>query len=379
MTLYKLLFEAHTALGFDVAVTADAGARIHLAVHGRFSLGCLALGSLPSLEFTAPPKLLAVRLASTLHALTVIVHTSAHARALLPDGTKQDHAPGTLLLAFRTGQLTRANMEIRALALSFMQCEALAARARVALETAEQLWSEAVSPLHAKMHALDTELKQAQRPGTVTEQLAMLLACGVPARPPCLQSFILREMREPELARILKAIGVAASALLQILLTQVPSSPSLAPATFSSGVQRTSGASSCNPLRLQPCSFGRSISRAMYSQAHPALDMLVQRLSHLHGLSRWPYQFAALGLQPARVASALDAAVCLRVPRHACAPAEFRPLPGGCLVPAMSTVIARPPPLRTGIGRASPGRSTPRDARTPLLPLLAYPRAPQDA
>ena len=35
--------------------------------------------------------------------------------------------------------------------------------------------------------------------------------------------------------------------------------------------------------------------------------------------------------------------------------------------------------LPSGIGRASPGRSTPRDARTPLLPLLAYPRAPQDA
>ena len=36
------------------------------------------------------------------------------------------------------------------------------------------------------------QLKQNQRPGTVTEQLAMLLACGVPARPACLQSFILR-------------------------------------------------------------------------------------------------------------------------------------------------------------------------------------------
>lgn len=30
---------------------------------------------------------------------------------------------------------------------------------------------------------------------------------------------------------------------------------------------------------------------------HPALEMLVQRLSHLHGLSKWPYHFAALGLQ----------------------------------------------------------------------------------
>ena len=40
--------------------------------------------------------------------------------------------------------------------------------------------------------------------------------------------------------------------------------------------------------------------------------MLVQRLSHLHGLSRWPYHFAALGLQPSRVGAALDSAIGLR-------------------------------------------------------------------
>ena len=45
VTLYKLLFEAPATLGFDIAVTSDAASRIHLAVHGRFSLGCLAIGS----------------------------------------------------------------------------------------------------------------------------------------------------------------------------------------------------------------------------------------------------------------------------------------------------------------------------------------------
>ena len=59
----------------------------------------------------------------------------------------QEHAAGTLLLAFRTGQLTRAHLEIRALALSYMQCEVLAARARQAIETAGQLWADAAAPL----------------------------------------------------------------------------------------------------------------------------------------------------------------------------------------------------------------------------------------
>merc|ERR1712216_701410 len=69
-----------------------------------------------------------------------------------------------------------------------------------------------------------------------------------------------------DLTRIVKSIGLAASAVVQVVITQ----------------------------------------------AHPALEMLIKRLSHLHGLSKWPYQFAALGLQPARVAAALEAAVGLR-------------------------------------------------------------------
>lgn len=88
VALYKLLFEAPASLAFDIAVTADAAARIHLAVHGRFSLGCLAIGALPALDFGAPPKLLAVKLAPALHALTVVVHTTGHAHALLADGTR---------------------------------------------------------------------------------------------------------------------------------------------------------------------------------------------------------------------------------------------------------------------------------------------------
>ena len=74
--LYKLLFEAHSSLAFDIAVTADTSACIHLAVHGRFSLGCLAVGALPSLEFgRVLPRVLAIRLAPSLHALSVIVQT----------------------------------------------------------------------------------------------------------------------------------------------------------------------------------------------------------------------------------------------------------------------------------------------------------------
>jgi hypothetical protein len=116
--LHKLLFEAHTALPFDIAVTADSSACVHLAVHGRFSLGCLQIGDLPAMRFEAPPELMAVQLASSMHALTVVVRTKARAHALLPDGTRQEHEAGTLLLAFRTGQLSRSRMEISALALS---------------------------------------------------------------------------------------------------------------------------------------------------------------------------------------------------------------------------------------------------------------------
>lgn len=218
-SLYKLLFEAESSLAFDIAVTADTNARVHLAAYGRFSLGCLQIASMPSLEFGAAPRLLSVKLAPSLHALTVILQTSERANALLPDGTRQEHAPGTLLLAFRTGQLTRMRLEIRCLALSFMQCEALAARARLGLETCQRLWTDAASPLHAKFTALRTELARADRPGNVCEELIMLLANGIP--PSCVHAFILRDLREADLTRILKSISVASNALLQTLITQV--------------------------------------------------------------------------------------------------------------------------------------------------------------
>ena len=121
--LHHLLFEAHAALGFDVAVTADTDARVHLSVHGRFSLGCLHLAELPALRFGGggPPQLLAVQLASTLHALTVVLRTASETAVMLPDGTRQQHEAGLLLLSFRTGQLARSRQEIAALALSSMQ------------------------------------------------------------------------------------------------------------------------------------------------------------------------------------------------------------------------------------------------------------------
>ena len=42
---------------------------------------------------------------------------------------------------------------------------ALASRAATAIETAGRLWNEAASPLHAKFRSLDSELRQANRPG----------------------------------------------------------------------------------------------------------------------------------------------------------------------------------------------------------------------
>ena len=103
------------------------------------------------------------------------------------------------------------------------------------------------------------------------------------------------ELRVADLTRILKAIGVAASALVQIFLTQV----------------RGRCRHALTPATSQP--KHHTVHNPPNQQVFPALDVLVQCLSHLHGLSRWPYHFAALGLQPARVASALEAAVSLRV------------------------------------------------------------------
>ena len=77
----------------------------------------------------------------------------------------------------------------------------------------------------------------------------MLLACGVP--PSCVQAFLLRELNAEALSRTHKAVNVAAAALTQLCVCHLA----------------------------------------------PACEMLVQRLGHLHGLSKWPYHFAALGLQ----------------------------------------------------------------------------------
>ena len=266
VTLHQLLFDACSTLDFDVAVTADADARVHLAVHGRFSLGSLHLAELPALQFGggSPPQLLAVQLASTLHALTVVLRTSAETSVMLPDGTRQQHEPGVLLLSFRTGQLARSRQEIGALALACLQCDALAQRAYAAVATAERVWREAIEPLHQKLAKMGDVLRENGRQSTPAVELIMLLASGVP--PSCVQAFLLRELNGEALQRLLKAVGVASSALTQLCVCHLA----------------------------------------------PACEMLIQRLGHLHGLSRWPFHFVALGLQPQRVNAALEAAVSLR-------------------------------------------------------------------
>lgn len=55
---------------------ADESARVHLAVHGRFSLGFLSLAHFPALDFGGEaPALLSASLAPSLHALTLVVQT----------------------------------------------------------------------------------------------------------------------------------------------------------------------------------------------------------------------------------------------------------------------------------------------------------------
>ena len=236
-------------------------------MHGRFSLGTLHLAELPALHFGggAPPTLVAVQLASTLHALSVVLRTPAATEVMLPDGTRQAHAAGTtLLLAFRTGQLGRSRQEISALALVHMQCEALVQRAYAALGTAERVWREAAEGLHAKLAKMGEVLREDGRASTPAVELAMLLASGVP--PSCVQAFLLREFSAEALTRTHKAITVAAAALTQLCVCHLA----------------------------------------------PACDILMQRLGHLHGLARWPFHFAAVGLQPQRVHAALEATVSLR-------------------------------------------------------------------
>ncbi|KAL1511094.1 hypothetical protein AB1Y20_005916 [Prymnesium parvum] len=271
LPLYKLLFGGQAPLAFDVAVTVDARACIHLAVHGKFSLGKLPLAEFPALQFGGTPSPLCVQLTSSLQVLTVVTWTERETRVLLPDGTEVEHEEGMLLLAFRTGQLARGRMEIEALATLYMQCEALADRATTAIEAAKSVWSEAISPFHDKMESMRQMLVKEGRPASPARELLLLLACGV--APACVQHWIISELQHDSLGRTLKATNLAADALVQLCITTI----------------------------------------------HPALEMLVQRLSHVHGLSKWPYHFAALGLQerPPRVAAALEAAASLRASAEA--------------------------------------------------------------
>ena len=300
-------------------------------MHGRFSLGTLHLAELPALHFGggAPPTLVAVQLASTLHALSVVLRTSAATEVMLPDGTRQAHGAGTtLLLSFRTGQLGRSRQEISALALVHMQCEALVQRAYAALGTAERVWREAAEGFHAKLAKMGEMLRDDGRASTPAVELAMLLASGVP--PSCVQAFLLREFSAEALTRTHKAITVAAAALTQLCVCHLA----------------------------------------------PASEILMQRLGHLHGLARWPFHFAALGLQPQRVHAALEAAVALRAAVEALlvsaqkAQAELGMLLSWLVSRRTPPHPAAPPPR----GPAPPGAAC---TRTPLreAPLPTHHRA----
>ena len=190
--LHRLLFEPGRSLEFDISVTADDSARVQLRVHGRFSLGFLPLADFPALDFgDEPPALLRASLAPSLHALTLVVATRGSARVSLPDGTRQQHEAGTLLLGFRTGQLSRARQEIEALALSFLRCEALTQRASAALEMARQAWAEAAGPFHAKLARLreevrtESDLNPSDGPATVPQERVT----PSPPTHPCRRSF----------------------------------------------------------------------------------------------------------------------------------------------------------------------------------------------
>ena len=56
LALQKLLLFDGDAANLDVALSADTDARIHLSVHGRFSLGSVQLAQLPALRFDGGGK-----------------------------------------------------------------------------------------------------------------------------------------------------------------------------------------------------------------------------------------------------------------------------------------------------------------------------------
>ena len=242
-------------------------------------------------------------LAPSLHTLTAVVRASAPSTFTLPDGSTQTRPAGLLALGFRTGQLSRARLEIRALALAYMQADALAERANAAVGLAKRAWSDALSPFHEKMASMQRDITDAGRGSTVAQELLSLLACGVP--PTCVQTFLLRELKEPDLARSLKAVNAAADAVVSLVVTQLQ--PALEMLVQRLGHLQAAAAATQRPARPstapQPPPLALPPSPAV---AHTAQSRLPQ------GLSRWPHHFAALGLQPPRVATALDAACAYR-------------------------------------------------------------------
>ena len=273
-------------------------------------------------------------LAPSLHTLTAVVRASAPSTFTLPDGSTQTCPAGLLALGFRTGQLSRARLEIRALALAYMQADALAERANAAVGLAKRAWSDALSPFHEKMAAMQREISDAGRGSTVAQELLSLLACGVP--PTCVQTFLLRELKESDLARSLKAVNAAADAVASLVVTQL----------------------------------------------QPALEMLVQRLGHL--------QAAAAARRPARPSPAprppprRPPPLARGRPRRAIAPAA------GALAMAAPLRGARPSAAprrhrarrRVRLPRRRRGAASLREAYAafaPLAAMLAHPHHAQVA
>ena len=274
-------------------------------------------------------------LAPSLHTLTAVVRASAPSTFTLPDGSTQTRPAGLLALGFRTGQLSRARLEIRALALAYMQADALAERANAAAGLAKRAWSDALSPFHEKMASMQRDITDAGRGSTVAQELLSLLACGVP--PTCVQTFLLRELKEPDLARSLKAVNAAADAVVSLVVTQL----------------------------------------------QPALEMLVQRLGHLQAA-------AAATQRPARPSPAprppppRPPSLARGRPRRAIAPAA------GALAMAAPLRRARPPAAtrrhrarrRVRLPRRRRGAASLREAYAALAPLavmLAHPHHAQAA
>lgn len=175
-----------------------------------------------------------------------------------------------------------------------MQCRALAERASATIDLAARTWNDATSGFHSRIQDLQAVVKNACRPplllalqasswqlphratstsldirppvslqvdqvsdldpsdgpATVNQELLALLALGVPTAR--VSDFLCHTWREADLSRALKATCAASETIIQLCVTQVA----------------------------------------------PALEMLIHKLGHLHGLAKWPHHFAVtLGLQ----------------------------------------------------------------------------------